>query len=276
MYLADRPRRDRRLPPAAHPSLVPGPEAARVHLRGPRLDGRPGPGDELGGRPPQAPRARRRGGRSAQPTRRPRRRRVGRAARPLARAHGLAVLDPGPRQRPPLRQGPLRGPGHADHQPPVPAARAAQPRHPRASPAGLSPARSPAPPPACSGAGSCASSSCTTSPGASTRCATSSARAASRPTTTPPTSPGSRCPRFGEAWHHNHHAFPRSACHGLRRWERLLDPSAFVIAMLEKVGLARNVVRIAPERQLQREHESGPGRARPGARTSEVTGAIGR
>ena len=59
-------------------------------------------------------------------------------------------------------------------------------------------------------------------------------------------------PSLGEAWHHNHHAFPRSASHGLRRWERLLDPSALVIRGLEKVGLARNVVRIAPERQEQR------------------------
>jgi stearoyl-CoA desaturase (Delta-9 desaturase) len=65
-------------------------------------------------------------------------------------------------------------------------------------------------------------------------------------------------PSLGEAWHHNHHAFPRSAEHGLRRWERLLDPSAFVIAVLEKLGLARNVVRIAPERQVQREHQGGP------------------
>jgi stearoyl-CoA desaturase (delta-9 desaturase) len=69
-------------------------------------------------------------------------------------------------------------------------------------------------------------------------------------------------PSFGESWHHNHHAFPRSASHGLRRWERLLDPSALVIALLEKVGLARNVVRIAPERQQQREQQAGPVRAR--------------
>jgi stearoyl-CoA desaturase (delta-9 desaturase) len=69
-------------------------------------------------------------------------------------------------------------------------------------------------------------------------------------------------PSFGESWHHNHHAFPRSASHGLRRWERLLDPSALVITLLEKVGLARNVVRIAPERQLQRENQAGPVRAR--------------
>ena len=50
---------------------------------------------------------------------------------------------------------------------------------------------------------------------------------------------------FGESWHHNHHAFPRSAAHGLRRWEQALDPSALVIKSLEKLGLARNVIRIA-------------------------------
>ena len=54
-------------------------------------------------------------------------------------------------------------------------------------------------------------------------------------------------PSLGESWHHNHHAFPRSAVHGLRRWE--LDPSAVLIAGMEKVGLAWNVIRIAPERQ---------------------------
>ena len=35
-------------------------------------------------------------------------------------------------------------------------------------------------------------------------------------------------PSLGESWHHNHHAFPRSAVHGLRRWE--VDPSALLIA----------------------------------------------
>jgi stearoyl-CoA desaturase (Delta-9 desaturase) len=54
-------------------------------------------------------------------------------------------------------------------------------------------------------------------------------------------------PSLGEAWHHNHHAFPRSAVHGLRRWE--LDPSALVIGLMERLGLAWNVVRITPERQ---------------------------
>jgi stearoyl-CoA desaturase (Delta-9 desaturase) len=52
---------------------------------------------------------------------------------------------------------------------------------------------------------------------------------------------------FGEAWHNNHHAFPTSAAHGLRRWE--FDPSAWVISGLEKLGLAWDVVRIPRERQ---------------------------
>jgi stearoyl-CoA desaturase (Delta-9 desaturase) len=54
-------------------------------------------------------------------------------------------------------------------------------------------------------------------------------------------------PSLGEAWHHNHHAFPRSAAHGLGRWE--VDLSALVIRGLKRVGLAWNVVEIAPERQ---------------------------
>jgi stearoyl-CoA desaturase (delta-9 desaturase) len=54
-------------------------------------------------------------------------------------------------------------------------------------------------------------------------------------------------PTLGEAWHHNHHAFPRSARHGLRWWE--LDPSGWLIGLLERVGLAWDVVRVAPERQ---------------------------
>jgi stearoyl-CoA desaturase (Delta-9 desaturase) len=57
-------------------------------------------------------------------------------------------------------------------------------------------------------------------------------------------------PSLGESWHHNHHAFPRSAVHGLRRWEP--DPSGLIIAGMEKLGLARNVIRISPERQAQR------------------------
>jgi stearoyl-CoA desaturase (Delta-9 desaturase) len=58
-------------------------------------------------------------------------------------------------------------------------------------------------------------------------------------------------PSLGESWHHNHHAFPRAAQHGLRRWE--VDPSGALIGLLERLGLAWNVVRITPERQRQRE-----------------------
>ena len=57
-------------------------------------------------------------------------------------------------------------------------------------------------------------------------------------------------PSLGESWHHNHHAFPRSAVHGLRKWE--IDPSALIIKAMERLGLAWNVVRISPERQAQR------------------------
>jgi stearoyl-CoA desaturase (delta-9 desaturase) len=57
-------------------------------------------------------------------------------------------------------------------------------------------------------------------------------------------------PTFGESWHNNHHAFPTSATHGMRRWE--LDPSALVIRALERVGLVWDVVRIDPARQEQK------------------------
>jgi stearoyl-CoA desaturase (delta-9 desaturase) len=54
-------------------------------------------------------------------------------------------------------------------------------------------------------------------------------------------------PSFGESWHHNHHAFPTSAFHGLRRRE--LDPGGVVIRALERLGLAWDVVRPPRERQ---------------------------
>jgi stearoyl-CoA desaturase (delta-9 desaturase) len=52
---------------------------------------------------------------------------------------------------------------------------------------------------------------------------------------------------LGESWHHNHHAFPRSAYHGLRWYE--VDPSGLIIALMARLGLAWDVVRITPERQ---------------------------
>ena len=57
-------------------------------------------------------------------------------------------------------------------------------------------------------------------------------------------------PSFGESWHNNHHAFPTSAAHGLRRGE--LDLSALVIRGLESVGLVWDVVRVDPARQRRR------------------------
>jgi stearoyl-CoA desaturase (delta-9 desaturase) len=54
-------------------------------------------------------------------------------------------------------------------------------------------------------------------------------------------------PSLGEAWHHNHHAFPRSAYHGLRWYE--LDPSGWVIFTAAKLGLVWNVVSVDRERQ---------------------------
>ena len=49
---------------------------------------------------------------------------------------------------------------------------------------------------------------------------------------------------FGESWHHNHHAFPRSARHGLRWWE--IDPTAWLIRGMRRLRLAWNVVEITP------------------------------
>jgi stearoyl-CoA desaturase (Delta-9 desaturase) len=54
-------------------------------------------------------------------------------------------------------------------------------------------------------------------------------------------------PSLGEAWHHNHHAFPRSAFHGLRWWE--LDPSGWLILGMAKVRLAWDVVRVSHENE---------------------------
>jgi len=47
---------------------------------------------------------------------------------------------------------------------------------------------------------------------------------------------------FGEGWHNNHHAFPRSAFHGLHWWQ--FDFSGYLIWTLERLGLVRDVYRI--------------------------------
>jgi stearoyl-CoA desaturase (delta-9 desaturase) len=58
-------------------------------------------------------------------------------------------------------------------------------------------------------------------------------------------------PTWGEAWHNNHHAFPTSYRHGLRRWQ--IDPSAAMIRAMEVTGLAWDVVRVD---QVRRERKS--------------------
>jgi stearoyl-CoA desaturase (delta-9 desaturase) len=54
---------------------------------------------------------------------------------------------------------------------------------------------------------------------------------------------------FGEGWHNNHHAFPVSARHGLRRWQ--VDVSWWVIRAMEKLRLVSNV-KVPDAAQLER------------------------
>lgn len=50
----------------------------------------------------------------------------------------------------------------------------------------------------------------------------------------------------GEGWHNNHHADPRSARHGHRRWE--FDTTFLTIRLFEKLGLATDI--IGPSRNV--------------------------
>ena len=68
---------------------------------------------------------------------------------------------------------------------------------------------------------------------------------------------------MGEAWHHNHHAFPTSAFHGLAFWERMADPTGLLISLLEKLGLVWNVVRVSPDRQAAKLLTAPPRSRRP-------------
>jgi stearoyl-CoA desaturase (delta-9 desaturase) len=60
---------------------------------------------------------------------------------------------------------------------------------------------------------------------------------------------------FGEAWHNNHHAFPTSAFHGLRRPE--IDPGGWVIVALERLKLARQVRRVPAYQVAVRDRREG-------------------
>ncbi|NTW01292.1 MAG: acyl-CoA desaturase [Oscillochloris sp.] len=55
---------------------------------------------------------------------------------------------------------------------------------------------------------------------------------------------------FGEGWHNNHHAFPRSAFHGLRWYQ--IDTSGYLIRAMERIGLVWNVFRVKPEDERKR------------------------
>jgi stearoyl-CoA desaturase (delta-9 desaturase) len=55
---------------------------------------------------------------------------------------------------------------------------------------------------------------------------------------------------FGESWHNNHHAVPRSARFGLEWWQ--VDLGGSFIGLLERVGLAKSVVRFDRDALLSR------------------------
>jgi stearoyl-CoA desaturase (delta-9 desaturase) len=55
---------------------------------------------------------------------------------------------------------------------------------------------------------------------------------------------------MGEGWHNNHHAFPRSAFHGLHWWQ--FDLSGYIIWTLERMGLVKDVYRVSPEQMARR------------------------
>ena len=60
---------------------------------------------------------------------------------------------------------------------------------------------------------------------------------------------------FGEGWHNNHHAFPRSAFHGLHWWQ--VDVSGYLIWTLERFGLAHEVYRVTPALLTARRRRRG-------------------
>jgi len=59
---------------------------------------------------------------------------------------------------------------------------------------------------------------------------------------------------FGEGWHNNHHAHPRSAKHGLTPAE--FDVNWVQIKALEKLGLVSDVYGYEIEKELRLEGEA--------------------
>ena len=68
---------------------------------------------------------------------------------------------------------------------------------------------------------------------------------------------------WGEGWHNNHHAFQRSARHGLTWWE--LDLTWWLIRALAAVGLARDVKLVPENAERFRIDRPVPEFARPAA-----------
>ena len=60
---------------------------------------------------------------------------------------------------------------------------------------------------------------------------------------------------MGEGWHNNHHAFPKSASHGLTG--RQIDFSAYVIRALSWVGLVSDVHRPSDDQVVARREDAG-------------------
>jgi stearoyl-CoA desaturase (Delta-9 desaturase) len=54
---------------------------------------------------------------------------------------------------------------------------------------------------------------------------------------------------LGDGWHNNHHAFPRSAFHGLHWWQ--VDVTGYVIRALEGARLVNDVKRVSAEGLLR-------------------------
>ena len=67
---------------------------------------------------------------------------------------------------------------------------------------------------------------------------------------------------FGESWHHNHHAFPSSAFHGLKPWE--LDIGGLVIRLMRWLGLVWKVNVPTVEMQNRRRELSPTEMTSPG------------
>ena len=63
---------------------------------------------------------------------------------------------------------------------------------------------------------------------------------------------------MGEGWHNNHHAFQRSAFHGLRWYE--FDASGYFIRLLSTFGLASKVYRVPRELMAERRQEASQAR----------------